>query len=149
MNTRTLLVAALLIILVAVFLYRSIDYSETIYPLNMQVIGADTDGNNMKVGVSVDPEMLNFGKMPEGSAAEKYITIRNPEDFKVKIHMYPEGGISEYITFEKNDFILNKNQEEKVYIRAEGETEGNFNGSLLITAVTVDWGWLEWMVPLL
>ncbi|MBN2042440.1 MAG: hypothetical protein JW754_01390 [Candidatus Aenigmarchaeota archaeon] len=147
MKARMLIVAVLLVIIAALLLYRNIEYSETVYPINMQVIEPDESG--MKFGISVDPDLLNFGKVPEGSSSEKAITIRNPEDAPVKIRMYPSGDISEYISFEKNDFVINKNQEEKVYIRAEGKTAGNFTGSLVITAGTVGSGWLEWMVPLL
>ncbi len=147
MNGRMLLVIVLLAMLSAMFIYNNIDRSETVYPLNMQIISSE--GNDMKFGISVDSELLNFGRMAEGSAAEKLVTIRNPENAPVKIHISSRGDISEYISFEKNDFVLNKNQEEKVYIRAEGRDEGNFTGSLTIMASTVGVGLMEWMVPLL
>ncbi len=146
MKVRIVLIIALLVLLFGVLIARNVDYSWDKYPMSMQAI-SDTEGKNAKIGISVEPGILNFGRIPVGSASEKPITLSNPEDRPVKIRMEASGSISEHVSFEKSEFILEGGGKEELYIRADGEKEGNFTGNLTVISVSISEGWLEWMLP--
>jgi hypothetical protein len=130
-NTNKILIAALLIIVIGVM--------GTIAYLGMGVIEKWSVPYSFKVvtgktiGVNADPGELAFGKIPIGHQARRELIIKNTEDRPVLIHLDAKGSGSEMVTFEKNDFILEPNQEFGVAAMATPAYLGDFGGHVTVT----------------
>jgi hypothetical protein len=109
------------------------------YDINASVIEVP---ENNKLGVSVDYTELNFGYIPLGSSATKYLSISSQTP--VKIHMDVKGDIKDFVTFGRNNFILDGPA--KVPVTFRGMETGNFSGRVGITANKPRHGWLSWLM---
>lgn len=145
---RNAIVIVILLILVgAAFTMNSIISSEKSYPFTFMVIGKN-DTKNLRIGISVDPDMLNFGVLPLGSSASKFILIENPDDRPVKVHVYQGVGSTGKIIHDRDNFMLYPGEQEKVTITAKGSETGNFSGNIVVGVKGIKNGWLEWILPL-
>lgn len=73
--------------------------------INAKVVVSD------KIGVEVNGSALAFGTVPRGGGSIKKIMIKNDYDFEVRVNVYSEGSISEFLEVEENNFILKKDEE--------------------------------------
>ncbi len=95
-----------------------------------QVINTTT--NLSKIGVSVDTDELNFGRMIVNKTnMTKIIDFTNPMDKKVVVYVVPEGNVSNYLIYSKK-FLLLENEKKSIYLRFYAKDIGNFTGSVKI-----------------
>ncbi len=142
-----ILILVLLVLVGAAFAMNSVSSSEKAYPFTFMVVGKN-DTDDFRIGVSVDPDTLNFGILPIGSSASKFILIENPDDRPVKVHVQAEGDFPGKISYDRDNFVLNPGEQEKVVITARGTETGNFSGNIVIGLKGIKYGWLEWILPL-
>jgi hypothetical protein len=90
------------------FVYETVKYSS-----NVEIIKVENK-SNITVGITNNPWDLNFGVIPIGILSKRFINLANGKEeiYKVEIHVY--GNISPMISFDKNNFILRKDDEVKV-----------------------------------
>jgi len=65
-------------------------------------------------GVEINGTDLAFGMISPGGSSKKKITLNNDYDCDVKVNIYSEGEISEFIELSDNDFILLNNYEQEI-----------------------------------
>lgn len=114
----------------------------TRYPMMAEVIEPD----NTSLGLAAE-EKFNFGRSPQGSTVKKVFVINSGEEGPVKVRMRPEGDIAPFISFSRNNFLLEGSGDVEVAFHAE-ET-GSFDGTLEVAVVKPN-NWLsrwllEWM----
>lgn len=88
-------------------------YETVKYPSNVEIIKLEKK-SNITLGMTTDPWNLNFGVIPIGIESRRFINLanKNEEIYKVEIQVY--GNISPMVDFDKNNFILRKDDEVKV-----------------------------------
>ena len=118
-------------------------YEITRYPTGVITVPPDKD--TMKIGVIADPWNLYFGRIPRGegvSASHRFVSLKN-ENEGAMIQLSAYGNITPYISFSKNDFILEKGENATVDIqfRLDDTTVlGNYSGEIdVIVSRPVFW----------
>jgi len=88
-------------------------YETVKYPSNVEIIKLEKK-SNITLGMTTDPWNLNFGVIPIGIESRRFINLANRKEeiYKVEIQIY--GNISPMVDFDKNNFILRKDDEVKV-----------------------------------
>ena len=107
------------------------------YAINASV--TDPPGRD-RIGISLDYTGLDFGYVPLGSRVTRYLDLDVQEP--VKVHLSVNGGISGFVTFDRNDFILSG--PERVPVTFNADETGNFSGTVEITSKRPRYGWLSW-----
>ena len=110
------------------------------YPISVSVIPSNA---TQTLGISVDYGKLEYGILPKGSSATKYINLTN-HDEPVKITMLVTGTIKDMIKIEKNDFILHTY--EKIPVKLNASKTGNFSGELEIRATKPKTWFSKWLI---
>jgi len=83
------------------------------------------------LGLNGDPDYLGFGKIPPGGASEKKVTISCSQRCFVSIKI--RGEKSDYITVDKNNFVLENGNETITFyasIPKDENEEGSYNGTV-------------------
>ena len=155
MKTK-LIVSAVILILVFIFLHRTygrgpdgslvmtgffVSEKTMEYPVSVRV--TEQAGN---IGLALEEHELDYGIVPQGSLVTKYISINN-RGGPAKIRMAVIGNISGFVSFDRNNFILEGSQ--NISIILDAQEPGNFSGVLKVSAAKPRHGWLNWMLPLL
>jgi len=104
------------------------------------------ENRTIKVGVSADPDELNFGVVPQNMTVRKFINLRN-KDINVKVCIIPYGSISQFIKIEQNNFIMKTNESREVMIKFSGDKIGSYNGELDVITKKPKYGFLEPLLP--
>jgi hypothetical protein len=88
-------------------------YETVRYPSNVEIIKLESK-SNFTLGLTNEPWNLNFGVIPIGILSKRFINLANRKEeiYKVEIHAY--GNISPMVSFDRNNFILKKDDEVKV-----------------------------------
>ena len=107
------------------------------YPSNVTIISLENP-SNMAVGIVGDPWNLNFGVLPIGVNAKRFVNVANYNEPISKIELVCHGNICSKITFDKNDLILNKGNEDQitVYLNTSLSSPGNYHGEIHILSET-------------
>lgn len=111
-------------------------YEITKYPSYVEIVQYRPE-SDILIGVSVDPWDLNFGILSNVTRGRKYLILSNLEGENAKISLKSYGNISSMITFEKNDFIIHKNENMTitVFIKPLDTTKpGNYTGEVDVIA---------------
>ena len=111
-----------------------VTYERVRYPANATVVSPDSD----MVGFDMEKHSLNFGVIPAGGGAGRFLDIKNPENRVIKIRIETHGNISEFITLGESEIILEPGEERSVEISFDPEdaTEpGEYSGEIDITKI--------------
>lgn len=103
--------------------------------------------NESRIGLSVEPYMLEFGILPKNITATKQIDIANKKDGPVKVKFRVYGNISPFIEISK-DFILDSQANTSVMVKAKGEDVGAYTGEVRMIVKRPKNGWAEWLLYL-
>jgi len=101
-------------ITIATFLYV---WRESLGPLTTKTVYMDVtvvDGG--LVGFNVNTSALNFGRVPAGGYAKKWIVVRNDYSYPVKIVTMISGNITPFISSSNYTFYLGPGQYENVSV---------------------------------
>jgi len=105
-------------------------------PLNVETYDPKNDEMNYTLGIDTSSDRLNFGTIPTKSPARKMLNMANERDGAVKLKLQAFGNISEYITFETNDIILEPHTKKDIIVNFAGaEPEGVFGGELDVIVI--------------
>ncbi|RLI91815.1 MAG: hypothetical protein DRO89_03235 [Candidatus Altiarchaeales archaeon] len=104
------------------------------------------ENRTIKVGVSADPDELNFGVVLQNMTVRKFINLRN-KDINVKVCIIPYGSISQFIKIKQNNFIMKTNESREVMIEFSGDKIGSYNGELDVITKKPKYGFLEPLLP--
>ncbi|MBI2499736.1 hypothetical protein HYV88_05830 [Candidatus Woesearchaeota archaeon] len=88
------------------------------------------------VGIALDNKTLNFGTLPAGNSAFKYIDLINNDDNKKYVYLTSKGRVKNWIVAEKNGFYLGPktNKTIKVEIFIPKDTKiGEYTGKMKVT----------------
>ena len=72
-----------------------------------------------KIGVNPMTERLDYGDLPKGNASTRFITIENNGDMDIYVAIIKYGGIAELIKINRNNFVLNPGEKEKLELPLE------------------------------
>jgi hypothetical protein len=107
-------------------------YETTKYPSSVAIF-PNVDAN-MVIGFTVDPWNLDFGIIPTGgNFGKRGLILTNVENKEAKIKLNVYGNITPMVSFSKNDFILNKDENAtiSVFMKTTNTTEvGNYTGEI-------------------
>ncbi|MCK4592224.1 hypothetical protein KAT63_02150 [Candidatus Parcubacteria bacterium] len=67
-----------------------------------------------KIGVNPMTERLDYGDLPKGNASTRFVTIENSGKMGIYVAIVKYGGIAELIKINKNNFVLNPGEKEKL-----------------------------------
>jgi hypothetical protein len=99
--------------------------------------------NMSRVGISVDPNILQFGILPKNITTQKILYITNGNKVPVKVNLKVYGTISPFVKFNKNNFILSPNQNISVNVKGGGNIVGKYDGEVqVIIKIPKNW-WSE------
>ncbi|MEK6952162.1 MAG: hypothetical protein AABX29_04035 [Nanoarchaeota archaeon] len=88
------------------------------------------------VGIALDNKTLNFGTVPNGSNAFKYIDFVNKDDSKKYIYITSQGKVKNWIFVENNGFYLSPktNKTIKIELFIPKDTRmGEYTGKMKVT----------------
>ena len=123
------------------FIYETIRY-----PAKIRVTEFESNLSDIKVGIAGETWQLNFGYVPVGMKQRKFFDMANPKETDIKVTINTYGNISPMIEFEKNDFILHKDETMKVGIIIEPlktTQPGNYIGEIDIFIVKPKYSFLS------
>lgn len=112
------------------------------YPTKVEIV----DKNNLNIGISLDEQIIDFGRMSEGMSGKKYINIINDKDYIYKIHLASFGNISKMITFEKNNFLIESNKTLNISISLNASSPGNYTGEIDIFLKRFKYPIFNWLL---
>lgn len=85
-------------------------------------------------GMNGDKDSLKFGKTMPGGGGERYLILNTTKDALVEIVIM--GEMSNFLTVNKNDFLIKANTEDQVtfYLEIpEGTPPKNYTGTIQVT----------------
>jgi len=84
------------------------------------------------VGLAADNESLTFGSVPPGGMSLKNILINTTKKSLIVIKI--EGDHSNFISVDKNNFIVNKEERVNFYLEIPPDflETGTYNGTIVI-----------------
>jgi hypothetical protein len=121
-------------------------YETVMYPSNVEIIKLGKDRSNISVGITGEPWNLNFGFVPIGVESRRFINLANYKEEKYKVEIQAYGNISPIISFDKNNFVLNKGDELKITVLLNSTLStktGNFTGEIDIVSKGAKFQFLE------
>jgi hypothetical protein len=101
--------------------------------LDIRSIGATVSVVEGVSGFDTSNKSLNFARISPGSGAIKYIDINTNKD--VKVNIYAEGNISQFITFSEQQFNMQKNNHKQVVVMLDVPIDtqlGNYSGNVRV-----------------
>jgi len=78
-----------------------------------------------KIGVNPMTERLDYGDLPKGNASTRFITIENGGNMDIYVAIVKYGGIAELIKINKNNFVLNPGEKERLELPLEMPISAN------------------------
>lgn len=103
--------------------------------------------NKSRIGISVEPFLLEFGVMPKNITSKKIVDLKNSRESPVKVKLKSYGNISPFLQF-RNDFTLDSNQNKSVRIKASGNKLGKYKGEVQVIIKIPKNRWAKWLLPL-
>jgi hypothetical protein len=127
---------------------RGLMFSDSVVSYQMRSIVYDPNESGMDIGIALDTDKLDFGRIAAGSTGyTRTINIANNEQVPAKISFTAEGDIAPYIQLEDNGFVMQGGDARSIRIRMGSDRPGNYTGTLYISARKANQGWLEWITP--
>lgn len=97
---------------------------------------APRDAENLSIGVSVDTDKIDFGRIPvHAIGARKTIRLGNNEPRPARIRIRQQGNISDHLTIPARPVTIPPGSHHNVTIRfqtGEDTTPGRYTGSLIV-----------------
>ncbi|MFZ2969939.1 MAG: hypothetical protein WA063_02220 [Minisyncoccia bacterium] len=104
-SKKILIVIILAIVWIGIVQYISADKYEAVVRVVEQ--GGD-------VGVNPMTDRLDYGDLPKGNSASRFISIENNGTMAIYVKIVKNGNIGELIKISKNDFELKPGEKEKL-----------------------------------
>jgi hypothetical protein len=130
------ILAILLVLAVVLFLSMQKDTSVTNYALKGNVTDLRVNDSKIIVGVSNDPNELNFGMVVVNMTVQKFIDLRNTESNEAFVEISKVGNISSFVNVDSESFILGSGENHTVSVTFNGTQKGYYNGELTVTVET-------------
>lgn len=107
------------------------EYQITKYPTKVEIVESEDDLSKM-IGISTEPWIFDFGVIPQTQASvKKILTLNDIKEGKLNVELTVFGNISDMVSFSKNDFYLEGDEEVFVFLNVTEETKlGNYNGEI-------------------
>ena len=80
--------------------------SESVVSYRMNCSVVETESEEMQIGIAVQTYEMDFGVLPVGTGATKYINLTNNEPMPVKISLSVDGSIEPFVEINENNYIL-------------------------------------------
>ena len=111
------------------------EYNTIRYPAVGEVVQTGGLNQNVTVGFATEDWRLNFGAVPaNGSYSTRTVSMQNTKDANVLVMLRSHGNISDLVSFDKNDFVLEPNESAIVSIVMKSQNDiGNYTGEIDIT----------------
>lgn len=91
------------------------------------------NASNIFLGMTADN--LEFGIIPLGSISKRFLDLTNTDEKDYGILLMVTGNISPMVKFDKNDFVLHKNENVKITVSLNSSLApnlGNYTGEISI-----------------
>ena len=88
-----------------------------------------------KIGVNPMTDRLDYGDLPKGNTSTRFVTIENGGKMNVYVVIFKYGEIAELIRINRNNFIIESGEKEKVEFSLEMPISANkegYEGKVLI-----------------
>lgn len=98
-------------------------------------VGIIEPKNNSNLLLGFTSDNLEFGIIPLGSVSKRFLTLTNNNEENYKIILKVSGNISPMVKFNKNDFILAKDENMSVTVFLDssiGLVPGNYTGEIFV-----------------
>lgn len=125
-----------------VFFKRAVDR----IPAKAVVFFPQMEENTIRVGVSADPNELNFGLVVQNMSVRKFLGIKN-KDVDVKICVLAYGNISEFIQTRENNIIVRHNESRELMLEFRGKRIGNYSGEIDVITKKPKYSFLNPLLP--
>ena len=128
--TVIFLIAMMLTVMVVLFKNGTI-LKVVYFNASAQVINV-SKMNVTKIGVSVDPDKLQFGIVPLGGNVTREVEIKVPSSLfaSVVVFLYSEGNITEWLDIKDQELVLPPSSSRSIPVKFIGKEEGNYTGKL-------------------
>lgn len=128
--------AIVLVLAVVLFLSMQKDTSVTNYALKGNVTDLRVNDSKIIVGVSNDPNELNFGMVSVNMTVQKFIDLKNTESNDAFVKISKVGNISSFVNVGSENFALGSGENRTVGVIFNGTQKGYYNGVLTILVET-------------
>jgi len=91
--------------------------------------------NTSDIFLGITTDNLEFGVMPRESVSKRFLNLTNNDDTDYKIILISKGNITPFVNFEKNDFILHKDETVKITVFLNSSPVvnlGNYTGEIYV-----------------
>ncbi len=90
---------------------------------------------NETLGLNLDTQQLNFGRLRPLSSGERYLEISNKGDHTMIVSLQSQGNISAWLHFSRNNIKLmpQSNESVRVILDVPDVAWGRYNGSVRVT----------------
>ncbi len=138
-NKYKLLFLILLLICGSILIYGFFEW----YIVDVQTTGVDFKvlGKN-RAGFNLDVDALHFGIIPPQGGAQRGIILINNHEFPVFLNIRAKGNASDYLSVEKNNFVLDANSTKSILFFIELPEDinyGIYNGTVTIFSKRALW----------
>ncbi len=130
------IISAFLFILLAGFERDSVTYS----------LSASVIEKSSGVGLSIDPDKIDFGIVGVSSNITKVLRLSNDDGRDVKVSISTEGNISKMLKYSDLTFLSGREKKD-VKISLSPSSTGNFTGKLIATFIKPRFDWISWLLP--
>lgn len=113
------------------------------YPTKVEIIDKNSD---FKIGISLDPWLIDFGSIEEGMGGRRYINIVNDKDYVYKTRLTSFGNISKMIKFGNNNFLVESNKSLNVSVSLNALSPGNYTGEIDIVLKRFKYPIFNWLL---
>ena len=79
-----------------------------------------------KYGFDINASALTFGMLMPGGSSSRDINIENKYNEKVKVNIYSEGDIKDFILVSENNFILEEDEAKSLSFTATAPLDADF-----------------------
>lgn len=128
--------AALILIIALVFFLLTFYFKSVSGVLSEKHIDVRFEVSNV-TGLKVGSDLLDFGRIIQGSSGSKTIVLSNSYTFPINVEFQATGNVSDFLVYNKNVF-LEPNETKSVSISTivfSNESFGNYSGVLHVKFV--------------
>jgi hypothetical protein len=85
------------------------------------------------MGINADRDALKFGRVMPGSGGQRELFLNSTREARVEVTVF--GEMSDFLTVDKNDFIVQPNKQDKILFTLEipgNATPKNYTGTIQV-----------------
>lgn len=93
--------------------------------------------NISELFLGMTADNLEFGVMPQGSVSSRFLNMTNDDEMDYKILFIVTGNITPMVKFNKNDFVLHKDENTTITVFLDSSfasNPGNYTGEISIVS---------------